>query len=92
MRFRDDRDEDDDDAWDDDSEADADLRDDDDDNDDPTVPCPFCRRDILEDTPRCPYCERYLSPDDFARRSKPLWVLITAAVCLAIAIWLAFAI
>jgi hypothetical protein len=90
MRFRDDRDEDDDDAWDDDSEADADLRDDDD--DDPTVPCPFCRRDILEDTPRCPYCERYLSPDDFARRSKPLWVLITAAVCLAIAIWLAFAI
>ena len=89
MRFRDDRDEDDD-AWDDDSEADADLRDDDD--DDPTVPCPFCRRDILEDTPRCPYCERYLSPDDFARRSKPLWVLITAAVCLAIAIWLAFAI
>ena len=88
MRFRDDRDEDDD-AWDDDSEADADLRDDD---DDPTVPCPFCRRDILEDTPRCPYCERYLSPDDFARRSKPLWVLITAAVCLAIAIWLAFAI
>lgn len=87
MRFRD---EDDDDAWDDDSEADADLRDDDD--DDPTVPCPFCRRDILEDTPRCPYCERYLSPDDFARRSKPLWVLITAAVCLAIAIWLAFAI
>jgi hypothetical protein len=89
MRFRDDRDEDDDDAWDDDSEADADLRDDD---DDPTVPCPFCRRDILEDTPRCPYCERYLSPDDFARRSKPLWVLITAAVCLAIAIWLAFAI
>ena len=88
MRFRDDRDEDDDDAWDDDSEADADLRD----NDDPTVPCPFCRRDILEDTPRCPYCERYLSPDDFARRSKPLWVLITAAVCLAIAIWLAFAI
>jgi hypothetical protein len=89
MRFRDDRDEDDDDAWDDDSEADADLRDDD---DDPTVPCPFCRRDILEDTPRGPYCERYLSPDDFARRSKPLWVLITAAVCLAIAIWLAFAI
>jgi hypothetical protein len=91
MRFRDDRDEDDDDAWDDDSEADADVRDDDDD-DDPTVPCPFCRRDILEDTPRCPHCERYLSPDDFARRSKPLWVLITAAVCLAIAIWLAFAI
>ncbi|MFM8953492.1 MAG: hypothetical protein ACKOOF_10600 [Planctomycetaceae bacterium] len=22
----------------------------------PTVPCPYCRRDILEDSPRCPYC------------------------------------
>jgi hypothetical protein len=43
MRFRD---EDDDDAWDDDSEADADLRD-----DDPTVPCPFCRRDIASEKP-----------------------------------------
>lgn len=83
------RDDDLDDDWDDDSEADADLRDEDDDG--PTVPCPFCRREILEDTPRCPHCERYLSPEDFARRSKPLWVMITAAVCLAIAIWLAFA-
>lgn len=83
------RDDDLDDDWDDDSEFDADLRDDDD--DEPTVPCPFCRREILADTPRCPHCERYLSEEDFARRSKPLWVMITAAVCLAIAIWLAFA-
>jgi hypothetical protein len=22
--------------------------------DEPTVPCPSCRREILEDTPRCP--------------------------------------
>lgn len=89
MRYHDD-DQDDDDL-DDDSKFDADLRDEDDDADEPTVPCPFCRREILEDTPRCPHCERYLSPDDFARRSKPMWVIATAVVCLVIAIWLAFA-
>lgn len=73
------------------SEFDADLRDEDDDADEPTVPCPFCRREILEDTPRCPHCERYLSPEDFARGAKPLWVIATAVVCLAIAIGWALA-
>jgi len=64
---------------------------DDDDDSDETVPCPFCKRPILEDTPRCPYCEQYLSEEDFARGSKPLWVIVTAVVCLVAAIWLAFA-
>jgi len=32
----------------------------DDSDDEPTVPCPYCRRDILEDSPRCPYFERFL--------------------------------
>lgn len=84
----------DDDSWDDDDneddDFDADLRDADD-GDAPTVSCPFCRREILEDTPRCPHCERYLSPADFPARSQPLWVVITALICLAVAIWLAFA-
>lgn len=88
MPYRDDDDQDDD-GWDDDSEFDGDLRDED--GVEPTVPCPFCDREILEDTPRCPHCERYLSPEDFVRSSKPPWVVITAAVCLVIAIWLAFA-
>jgi len=85
MPYRDD-DTDDTDDWDDD---DVDV--DDDSDDEPTVPCPFCKREILEDTPRCPHCERYLSEADFARGGKPLWVVITAVVCLLIAIWLAFA-
>ena len=78
---------------DDDDEADwDDVSDiDDDDDSDETVPCPFCKRPILEDTPRCPYCEQYLSEEDFARGSKPLWVIVTAVVCLVAAIWLAFA-
>lgn len=74
------RDEDEDDDWEGDLDAD----------DEPTVPCPYCKEAILEDTPRCPYCERYLSAEDFARGSKPLWVTITALLCLAIAVWLAF--
>ncbi len=61
------------------------------DDDEPTVPCPYCRREILEDVPQCPYCERYISAEDHAQPSKPLWVIMTALVCLGIAIWLAFA-
>jgi hypothetical protein len=64
---------------------------DDSDDDEPTVPCPYCRREILEDVPQCPYCERYISAEDHAQPSKPVWVIVTAVVCLAIAIWLAFA-
>jgi hypothetical protein len=93
MPYRDDNDEDDDD-WEDDSDLDSDADfdgADDDSDDEVTVPCPFCKRQILEDTPRCPYCEQYLSEQDFARGSKPLWVIVTAVVCLVAAIWLAFA-
>jgi hypothetical protein len=72
--------------WDDD-EADDGY---DSDDDEPTVPCPSCRREILEDVPQCPYCERYISAEDHARPSKPLWVIVTAVVCLAIAIWWLF--
>lgn len=77
--------------WDND-EVDADYGDGlDDSEDEPTVPCPYCRREILEDSPRCPYCERYISEEDHAAPGKPLWVIATALVCLAIALWLVFA-
>lgn len=83
-----DQDEDDDEDWDD---HDADLGDDSDDLDDePTVLCPYCRHEILEDSPRCPYCERYISAEDHAGPGKPLWVIATALVCLAIALWWVF--
>ena len=63
-----------------------------DDDDEPTVPCPFCRQEILEDTPRCPHCERYLSTEDYARAGKPVWVIVAAVLCLAVAVWWLFAI
>lgn len=53
----------------------------------PTVPCPYCRREILEDTPRCPYCERYLSEEDRDAPRKPAWIILTALLCLGAAVW-----
>jgi hypothetical protein len=78
-----DQSEDEEDEW--DAEDDADIGDDSD--DEPTVPCPYCRREILEDSPRCPYCERFISAEDHAGPKKPLWIIATALVCLGIALW-----
>ena len=41
-------------------------------DDEPTMPCPHCRREILEDAERCPYCERYLSREDAPRPAQAL--------------------
>jgi hypothetical protein len=80
------RDQDDDDPEDEDwDNDDGDIGDDPD--DEPTVPCPYCRREIIEDSPRCPYCERYISEEDHAGPRKPLWIIATALICLGIAIW-----
>lgn len=76
-----DHDESEDEEWDDETDIGDDT------DDEPTVPCPYCRRDILEDSPRCPYCERYISEEDHAGPRKPLWVIVTALICLGIAIW-----
>jgi hypothetical protein len=53
-----------------------------------TVPCPYCRRQIHEDSERCPYCENYLSREDAPPRPKPWWLVVGVLVCLAIvAMW-----
>ena len=59
--------------------------DDDGDLDEPTVPCPYCRREIHEDAARCPYCEQYISQDDAPPARKPWWIIAGAAICLYIA-------
>jgi hypothetical protein len=51
------------------------------DDDDATILCPYCRRDIHEDSQRCPHCERYLSRDDAPPR-KPWWMLLGVGACL----------
>ena len=75
--------------WDDDTGEFDDAADDS--TDEPTVPCPYCQRAILEDSPRCPYCERYISAEDHAGRRQPVWIVVTAVVCLAMALWWIFA-
>ena len=77
------------DDWDDDRDDDSEPGDQDPD-DEPTVPCPYCRREILEDSPHCPFCERYISAEDSPGPRKPFWVIATALICLAIALWLVF--
>jgi len=74
-----------DDEWDD--SEDSPIEDDDIDSDDePTVPCPYCRREIHEDAQRCSYCEQYVSVEDSPPVRKPWWIIIGAVVCL----WVAF--
>jgi hypothetical protein len=54
----------------------------DDDFDEPTVPCPYCRREIHEDAERCPYCEQYLSAEDAPPKPKPWWLIAGVLACL----------
>jgi hypothetical protein len=84
MRRSNDDDEQDEDDWEDDDGVDGD-------DDEPTVPCPYCRREMLEDSPRCPFCERYISAEDSPGPRRPLWLLLTALACLGMAVWWVFA-
>jgi hypothetical protein len=58
---------------------------DDDSEDDGTVPCPYCGAALYEDAERCPRCENYVSREDAPSR-VPLWVKVTALVCLVVAV------
>lgn len=69
-----------------DAEWDDDWEDDDDvdlyDDDEPTIPCPWCRREIHEDAEQCPYCEHYLSDEDAPSPGKPWWIIVGTIGCL----------
>lgn len=80
------RDADDDDGADDDWDDETDSHDDDL-SDEPTIPCPYCRREMFEDSPRCPHCDRYLSEEDRTWPSQPAWIVATTLVCLTAILW-----
>lgn len=63
--------------------------DDDADEDEPTVPCPYCGREIHEDAQRCPYCEQYISAEDAPAGPKPWWIVLGVILCLLMVLgWL----
>ena len=67
----------DDEAWDEEWESDDDFDEvDGTDEDEPTVPCPYCGREIHEEALRCPHCENYLSAEDAPPQRKPWWVVV----------------
>ena len=49
---------------------------------DATIPCPYCRREINEDSQRCPYCEHYISEEDSPGGPKPWWFIAGVLLCL----------
>jgi hypothetical protein len=60
-----------------------------DDEDVATVPCPYCRRPIPDDTPRCPYCENYISQEDAPPSRKPWWIILGAlGVAFVVYLWI----
>jgi DNA-directed RNA polymerase subunit RPC12/RpoP len=51
----------------------------------PTVECPYCRAEILEDAEQCLRCGKYISREDApASRSGVWWVLILLALLAAL--------
>ena len=48
------------------------------DDEEPTIPCPFCKRQIHEDSQRCPYCEQYITGEDAPASPKPWWLIVGA--------------
>jgi uncharacterized protein (DUF983 family) len=54
-----------------------------------TVACPYCRREIHEDSPRCPHCGNYISAEDAPPNRKPAWIVVTAVVCVVfVVLWI----
>jgi hypothetical protein len=71
-----------------DDDFDDDYEDDlDDAEDEPTVACPYCKRQIHEDSQRCPYCERYISQEDAPAAPKPWWIIAGVIVCLVLLLY-----
>jgi hypothetical protein len=71
------------DSWDDNLDLDDDEIDvPDEEDDEPTIPCPYCHKEIHEDSQRCPYCEQYISREDSPPSRKPWWIILGALACL----------
>ena len=59
---------------------DRDEWDEEEEDEEPTVPCPYCKRLIHEDSSRCPYCEQYITDEDVVPARKPWWIIVGVLV------------
>lgn len=59
-----------------------------DDENDLLSPCPNCKRMMYDDAEQCPYCGHYASAET-APASHAAWVIVTAVVCLILAVLMA---
>jgi hypothetical protein len=57
------------------------------DDDAATIPCPYCRREIHEQSQRCPYCEQYISEEDAPPTRKAGWLIAGAVLGLIVVIY-----
>jgi hypothetical protein len=62
----------------------------DDSDDAETVPCPYCRKPIHEQTDICPHCGSFISFQDAPRR-QPGWIWAGAILGLIGMLWWVFA-
>ncbi len=56
--------------------------DDDEERDEPTIPCPYCRQPIHEESQRCPRCGNWISEENSPPSRKPWWLVLGALACL----------
>jgi DNA-directed RNA polymerase subunit RPC12/RpoP len=54
------------------------------DEEESTVPCPYCGKDIFDESLRCPHCGNYISEADSPPSRKPWWVVAGVIICLYI--------
>jgi hypothetical protein len=48
------------------------------------VPCPYCKREIHEDSPQCPYCGCYLSREDAPPGRREWWWFVAIGLVIVI--------
>ena len=53
--------------------------------DEPVIHARTAGEEMLEDSPQCPSCGNYISAEDLPVTSQPLWVILTAIICLILA-------
>lgn len=76
-------------TWTPDEDWEPDAEDEPDEEDGGTVPCPYCHREIHEDSPRCPHCGSYISEEDAPPSRKPTWIVVTAIICVVfVVLWI----